>query len=490
MTLQADAFAREVQCSLLLGATHVNVVRPHELLLTRKHAVLVTSYEAGGTLAAYCKRHRVDEPTACYFFRQLVAALAHCHAQNIAFRDVKLDNVLLDGSTPPALRLCDFGVARRWAATPGGGAGNKHFSTLAGTPGFLSPQVLGVLFSPKGGGGYDGAAADVWSAGVVLAVMLLHRLPFSYDDVAAALDGPSALRTAWEQELRTRWRAGDPKLAAALSPAALDLLDRMLEPDEAARITLADVAKHEWFLQPLPAALEDALRRQAAAQACACCEASAADLAATDAAIAEIAEQARVLGKTPGMERILSLVPDACRRRSTDVGPSVHKSVAQANDAEVDGIAPAWTADAESGCCAPQGNGCAAASSPAAAANGCAAEACPSPAPAAETNGKACCAPAAAAPSEDPSPVAAEATVAEPAVAVPSPAPPAAAAAKPASPNGGAVAAAAGRPKSILRNSANAAAAAAPPTASPAKRTASTPPQGAAAGRGGSTRKR
>ena len=75
---QAEALAREVQCSLLLGATHVNIVQPHELLLTPAHTVLVTAYEAGGTLAGYCARNRVDEPTACYFFRQLVAALAHC----------------------------------------------------------------------------------------------------------------------------------------------------------------------------------------------------------------------------------------------------------------------------------------------------------------------------------------------------------------------------------------------------------------------------
>jgi hypothetical protein len=341
---QADAFAREVQCSLLLGATHVNVVRPHELLLTRRHAVLVTSYEAGGTLAAYCNRHRVDEPTACYFFRQLVAALAHCHAQAIAFRDVKLDNVLLDASQPPTLRLCDFGVARRWAATAGG---NAHFSTLAGTPGYLSPQVLGVLFSPRGGAGYDGAAADVWSAGCVLAVMLLHRLPFSYDEVSAALDGTSALRTAWEQELRTRWRAGDAKLAAALSPQALDLLDRMLEPDEVARITLADVARHPWVRQPLPPPLEEALQRQAEAQESACCAASAADLKATDAKIEEIAQLARALGTAPpGVERVLSLVPEACRRRSIN-GPAVEAA---------EPVVAAWTE-------APCGAGCARASS-------------------------------------------------------------------------------------------------------------------------------
>ena len=207
-----------------------------------------------------------------------------------------------------------------------------------------------MLFTPRGGAGYDGAAADVWSAGCVLAVMLLHRLPFSYDEVAAALDGPSALRTAWETELRTRWRAGDAKLAAALSPQALDLLDRTLEPDEAARITLADVAEHPWVRQPLPPPLEEALQRQANAQERACCAASAADLKATDVAIEEIAQLARAIGTAPpGVERVLSLVPDACRRRSIDAPAGAAEPVVAAWTEGREGV-PAACAEPAAAC--------------------------------------------------------------------------------------------------------------------------------------------
>jgi serine/threonine-protein kinase SRK2 len=313
---QADCVAREVQLSLQLGVTHVNVVRPHELVLTRRHVVLATAYEAGGTLAAHCARHAVDEPTACFFFRQLVAALAFCHAQQVAFRDVKPQNVLLDGNDPPQLLLCDFGVARRWRGAPGCDGGQMR--TLAGTPGFLSPQVLGVLFEPHGGAGYDGAAADVWSAGVLLCLMLAHRLPFSFDELAAALDGPSALRTAWEAELRSRWHAGDAALRARLSPAALDLLDRMLEPDERARITLPDVRAHAWSAQRLPARLQAALDAQAAAQARleADCGPECAALREHEPLIAQLVRRATALGTTPGVEARLLLIPQACAPRA------------------------------------------------------------------------------------------------------------------------------------------------------------------------------
>ncbi len=83
------ALTREIQCSLELGAQHVNIIQPHELLLTSSHIVLATQYAPGGTLARYCRRERVDEATACYFFRQLLAALSFCHAKKVVFRDVK-----------------------------------------------------------------------------------------------------------------------------------------------------------------------------------------------------------------------------------------------------------------------------------------------------------------------------------------------------------------------------------------------------------------
>jgi serine/threonine protein kinase len=315
-----------VQCSLELGATHVNVIRPHELLLTRSHVVLATQYARGGTLSDYCATRRIDEPTACYFFRQFISALAHCHARQICYRDVKLDNMLLDDCKPPNLKICDFGVARRWTsatgAPKGGDASGKGLRTVAGTPGFLSPQVLGLMFEAKGGSGYDGAAADVWSAGVVLVVMLLHRLPFGYNRIAASLDGPAAMRTAWETELRMRWRAGDPSLVAALSPDVLDLLDAMLEPCESKRITMDGVRAHAWYNQTLPPDMAAALALQATAQDVRSRCDTECDLHGTDAAIEELCMRAMKPGKAsdaPPLEAKLSLVPDACRRRSVDV---------------------------------------------------------------------------------------------------------------------------------------------------------------------------
>jgi serine/threonine-protein kinase SRK2 len=106
----------EVSIMLELGACHPNIVHPRELVLTPNHVGVVQEYMRGGTLAEYIKEHKVDEPLACYLFRQLIAAVEFCHLHHIAYRDIKLENTLLDTTTtPPRLVACDWGVAKRWA---------------------------------------------------------------------------------------------------------------------------------------------------------------------------------------------------------------------------------------------------------------------------------------------------------------------------------------------------------------------------------------
>jgi serine/threonine protein kinase len=64
----------------------------------------------GGTLSRYLCRHPVDEQAARYFFKQVVDAIAFCHARKIVYRDIKPANVLVTGTQPPFLKLCDFGL--------------------------------------------------------------------------------------------------------------------------------------------------------------------------------------------------------------------------------------------------------------------------------------------------------------------------------------------------------------------------------------------
>jgi serine/threonine protein kinase len=111
---QLEMVEHEVSIMLELGAQHPNIVHPRELLLTASHLGLVQEYVCGGTLKDYLKSNQVNEALACYFFRQIIAAVEYCHKHRVAWRDIKLENALLDTSDPPRVVACDFGVSKRW----------------------------------------------------------------------------------------------------------------------------------------------------------------------------------------------------------------------------------------------------------------------------------------------------------------------------------------------------------------------------------------
>lgn len=264
---QVENVAAEVQCLLELGEGHSNIVKPTELLLSRTHLALVTEFKPGGSLADYVMRRRgtrvLSEQEASYFFRQIVAALQFCHARGIVYRDVKPENTLLCAGDPPTVALCDFGVARRFANP-------ERMTTLAGTPGYFSPQVLGCMFSRNTGATYDGTKADVWSAGAMLSELLLGRLPYDFDPLELSASPSGTLRQLWERARTTQWRtaateSGHP-VPGALTKAVLELLDGMLAPRESERFSLDDVAEHPWVCQPLSAAHEAALAELGARQ--------------------------------------------------------------------------------------------------------------------------------------------------------------------------------------------------------------------------------
>ena len=294
---QVEAVAQEVQCLLELGEGHVNVIKPSELLLSRTHLALVTDYAPGGSLADYLRRRgTLPEKEASYFFRQIVEALLFCHQRGIGarpggfaprgarcgcleltrvamsrlaavYRDVKPENTLLSGSNPPTVALCDFGVARRFD-------GRGRLTTLAGTPGYFAPQVLGCMFvhtRSDTSGGYDGAKADVWSAGALLSELILRRLPYDFSAFEADLAPAGTLRHLWERARSTTWReaaaaVGRPLEGHSVTEDALNLLEGMLHPRERERFSMDDVAKHAWTRQPLGPAHEAALATLATQQ--------------------------------------------------------------------------------------------------------------------------------------------------------------------------------------------------------------------------------
>eukprot|EP01025_Chloroclados_australasicus_P057467 TRINITY_DN7162_c0_g1_i7.p1 TRINITY_DN7162_c0_g1~~TRINITY_DN7162_c0_g1_i7.p1 ORF type:complete len:328 (-),score=3.70 TRINITY_DN7162_c0_g1_i7:1329-2312(-) len=115
---------QEIKIQADLGDGHLNIISSHEVILTPSHLALCMEYASGGSLTSYVSDRWnstpergglfLSEDEARYFFIQFVLAVEYCHSHNVAHRDLKLDNTLLDNSNPPRLKICDFGFAKAW----------------------------------------------------------------------------------------------------------------------------------------------------------------------------------------------------------------------------------------------------------------------------------------------------------------------------------------------------------------------------------------
>ena len=99
------------EVNLLLKLRHEHVVKIYETIETKKHIIIVMELCAGGDLLNYVrKRRRLKEPYAKKIFKQIVDGLSYIHSKNIGHRDIKLDNILLDGKG--SVKIADFGVSK------------------------------------------------------------------------------------------------------------------------------------------------------------------------------------------------------------------------------------------------------------------------------------------------------------------------------------------------------------------------------------------
>jgi serine/threonine protein kinase len=147
---------------------HPNVVKLFETFETGRHILLVMELCAGGDLLNYVrKRKKLDEDIAKYLFKQIIEGLGYLHSKSILHRDIKLDNILLDGKGQ--VKIADFGVSK--LVKP-----NEIMREQCGTPAYIAPEIIKDQ-------GYTGFKADLWSAGVVLYAMLYGTVPFKANNM-------------------------------------------------------------------------------------------------------------------------------------------------------------------------------------------------------------------------------------------------------------------------------------------------------------------
>jgi len=207
----------------------------------------------------------VSEGEANYLFRQAIAGMEYLHNNSVAHRDMKLDNVLLDDSIPPVLKISDFGFSK-------GDADVNTFTTI-GTPCYMAPEVT----SARGAAGYLPKAADVWSCGVLLFATLFGKFPFDSDSSEGQQPNTVELMNEIKAQQKALLARGEDAATghflgvdmSGLSPECRGMLKGIFELNPRKRLTIRQIKAHPWLQIPLSAAfthaLEDLHARQKAA---------------------------------------------------------------------------------------------------------------------------------------------------------------------------------------------------------------------------------
>jgi hypothetical protein len=219
--------------SILMEIKHPFVVRLRFAFQSEEKLYLVTDYYSGGSLFYHLRKSRsFSEERARLYAAELLTALAHLHDQHIIYRDLKLENVLMDSEGHIA--LTDFGLSKQNIDMTGGA------TTFCGTAEYIAPELLK--------GQKYGAAVDWWSFGILLYEMMCGRTPFY--DKNRKLMFYKIINTA-------------PQFPPHFSEEACDLIVRLLNPAPAERLGSGDNGSDDIISSDFFAPLDfDALLRK------------------------------------------------------------------------------------------------------------------------------------------------------------------------------------------------------------------------------------
>jgi len=170
-----------------------------------------------------------NETGARNIFGQIMRAIFYCHENKICHRDLKPENfLLLDSRDDAPLKVIDFGLSSVFGDTKGTAAPKADMTTRAGTPYYISPEVLA--------GKYD-ESCDIWSSGVILYILLCGYPPFYGNNDPQILE---AVKKGVFDFNGPEWKT--------VSENAKDLIKKMLtKPDK--RLKAGEVLKHPFMTE-------------------------------------------------------------------------------------------------------------------------------------------------------------------------------------------------------------------------------------------------
>ena len=207
-------FKREVE--ILISLKHENVVRYVDAMSDGRFLYLIMEKCSGGELFdKILSEKRIRENDSVLIFNQVLRAIEYIHELKIVHRDIKSENFLL--SSNGLIKLIDFGLSVRLRSD------SDRLSSIVGSAHYLAPEMLRQNYSKT---------IDIWSAGILLYLMLFGRYPY---------DGT-------EEQILYSIRHKSPDFRCNwLSPRSIDFLKCLLEKDCMKRLTATEAQQHPFI---------------------------------------------------------------------------------------------------------------------------------------------------------------------------------------------------------------------------------------------------
>ncbi|XP_053577175.1 protein kinase C delta type [Bombina bombina] len=185
---------------------------------TKEHLFFVMEFLNGGDLMFHIQdKGRFDLYRATFYGAEIICGLQFLHSKGVIYRDLKLDNVMLDKDGH--IKIADFGMCKENVF------GDNKASTFCGTPDYIAPEILqGLKYT---------FSVDWWSFGVLLYEMLIGQSPFHGDD---------------EDELFESIKMDTPHFPRWITKESKDILEKLFERDPLKRLGVTgNVKLHPFF---------------------------------------------------------------------------------------------------------------------------------------------------------------------------------------------------------------------------------------------------
>ena len=218
-------FQREI--TILKKADHPNIIKLYEVYEDDRFIYLVMEQCKGGELfdriiTHIQKKKMYTEKDACQIFLQLMSSISYCHNNGICHRDLKPENILYyfegDEINNP-IKVIDFGLSRNFEK-------KSKMNTKVGTAYYVAPEVLSGIYNEK---------CDIWSAGVILYILLSGEPPFNGPNDHEIYKKIKKMKFNFPNE---RWEK--------ITKEAIDLIKKCISPEES-RLSAQEVLNHPWF---------------------------------------------------------------------------------------------------------------------------------------------------------------------------------------------------------------------------------------------------